>query len=91
MAPGLAKKGKARKKQAALPALKRAGYSTLMKQILRSFDAEYVQRVLVLAGGNISLAARVAQVDRKHLWRLMRRCGIWVDGHEVRVRTRSRS
>ena len=56
--------------------------------MLRSFDAEYVQRVLVLAGGNISLAARIARVDRKHLWRLMRRCGIWVDGDQVRVRTR---
>jgi transcriptional regulator of acetoin/glycerol metabolism len=32
--------------------------------------------MLKAAGGNVSLAARLARIDRKHLWRLIQRTGI---------------
>lgn len=51
-------------------------YREERRRILGSFEAKFVGRVLRLARGNISEAARIAEIDRKHLWRLMRRTGI---------------
>jgi len=51
------------------------GYRELRKELLQRFDAEYVSKVLRATSNNVSLAARLAKIDRKHLWRLMRRTG----------------
>jgi hypothetical protein len=50
-------------------------FRKLRNELLRSFETEYVTATLRAAGGNISMAARLAQIDRKHFWRLLRRSG----------------
>lgn len=52
------------------------GYRELRKQVLSDFEADYVWNLLLVAQGNISQAARIARIDRKHLWRLIQRNGI---------------
>jgi DNA-binding NtrC family response regulator len=52
------------------------GYTELRKEILLRFQTDYVWRLLIAAKGNVSLAARMAKIDRKQLWRLIRKTGI---------------
>lgn len=52
------------------------GYAALRRRALARFEEEFVAAVLGAAGGNISLAARLGKIDRKHLWRLMRRARV---------------
>lgn len=52
------------------------GYRVLRKRVLLQFEADFVARVLKASRGNISMAARLAKIDRKHLWRLIQRTGI---------------
>jgi two-component system response regulator GlrR len=52
------------------------GYRELRKRVLLRFEADFVGRVLKAASGNVSMAARLAKIDRKHLWRLIQRTGI---------------
>ena len=52
------------------------GYSELRKEVLLRFQTDYVWRLLIEAKGNVSLAARLAKIDRKQLWRLIRKTGI---------------
>jgi two-component system response regulator GlrR len=52
------------------------GYRVLRKQVLLQFEADFVARVLKASSGNVSMAARLAKIDRKHLWRLIQRTGI---------------
>ena len=52
------------------------GYRVLRKRVLLQFEADFVARVLKAASGNVSMAARMAKIDRKHLWRLIQRTGI---------------
>jgi DNA-binding NtrC family response regulator len=62
-----------------VPSLERASiprYRELRSQTLRRFEADYVTTVLRAASGNLSMAARIAQIDRKHFWRLIRRTGV---------------
>jgi DNA-binding NtrC family response regulator len=54
------------------------GYRELRKRVLANFESDYVWNVLIAAQGNISRAARLAQIDRKHFWRLIQRNGIRV-------------
>ena len=54
------------------------GYRELRKRVLSNFESDYVWNVLIAAQGNISRAARLAQIDRKHFWRLIQRNGIRV-------------
>ncbi len=49
------------------------GYQEVRKDMLRRFERNYVMDALRAAGGNISEGARLAKVDRKHMWRLIRR------------------
>jgi DNA-binding NtrC family response regulator len=55
------------------------GYRDLRKKVLHRFETDFVARMLKAAGGNVSLAARLAKIDRKHLWRLIQRTGIRLD------------
>ena len=48
-------------------------YRELRRQTLRRFETDYVTAVLRAASGNISMAARLANIDRKHFWRLLSR------------------
>jgi DNA-binding phage protein len=53
-----------------------ATYHELRTRTLREFETEYVIAALRAASGNLSMAARIARMDRKHLWRLLRRTGV---------------
>jgi DNA-binding NtrC family response regulator len=48
-------------------------FRKLRNELLRNFETEYVTATLRAAGGNISMAARLAQIERKHFWRLLHR------------------
>lgn len=48
-------------------------YRLVRKRVLLKFELAYVRKVLLQARGNVSLAARLSEVDRKHFWRIMRR------------------
>jgi DNA-binding NtrC family response regulator len=61
------------------------GYRTERRRLLREFEIEYTWRVMKLAGGNVSEAARLAQIDRKHLWRILQRTGIRVHVESCRA------
>jgi DNA-binding NtrC family response regulator len=50
-------------------------FQELRKELLQRFETEYVESALRAAGGNVSMAARLAQIDRKLFWRLLRRTG----------------
>ncbi len=52
------------------------GYRRVRRQVLRHFEADYLKAALEAASGSISAAARIARVDRKHLWRLLQRTGV---------------
>ncbi len=56
--------------------------------MLRQFEIDYVWRLLKATRGNISEAARTAKIDRKHLWRIMRRAGIRVEHVDTGVKAR---
>ncbi len=45
-------------------------------QIVESFEREYIRTVLKRHNGNLSAAARAAEVDRKHLRELLRKHGL---------------
>ena len=52
------------------------GYTELRQEVLLRFQTDYVWKLLIAAQGNVSLAARMARIDRKQLWRLIRKTGI---------------
>ncbi len=52
------------------------GYYPARDHLLEVFDRRYLARLVVLAGGNLSRAARIARVDRTTLYRLMERYGL---------------
>jgi DNA-binding NtrC family response regulator len=54
-------------------------FRELRKRVLLRFETDFVERVLRAAGGNVSMAARLAKIDRKHLWRLIQRTGIGLE------------
>jgi DNA-binding NtrC family response regulator len=45
-------------------------------EVLLQFEADFVRKILRAANGNVSEAARLARIDRKHFWRLMQRTGV---------------
>ncbi|SRR6266545_890753 len=51
-------------------------YRELRRAVLRRFETEYVSKLLRAAENNVSLAANMAGIDRKHFWRLMKRTGV---------------
>ena len=48
--------------------------------MLATFEKEYVTRLVARAAGNMSRAARLANVDRTTLYRLLERHGFRRDG-----------
>jgi hypothetical protein len=50
-------------------------FRKLRDELLRQFETDYVTSTLHAARGDVSLAARLAQIDRKQFWRLLRRSG----------------
>src|SRR5256884_1332014 len=57
----------------------RDSYYTTRKRLLAMFDRQYLTQLVRLAGGNLSKAARLAQVDRTTFYRLMERHGLQRD------------
>jgi len=45
-------------------------------EVLERFERDYLRRLLQVTGGNLSQAARMAQHERKSLWRLLKKHGI---------------
>jgi DNA-binding NtrC family response regulator len=64
------------------------GYTALRKEVLLRFQTDYVWRLLIAAKGNVSLAARMAQIDRKQLWRLIRKTGIRIQRETSAIKRR---
>ena len=51
-------------------------YYEAREKLLAKFDRQYLTRVVLRAGGNVSKAARIAHVDRTTFYRLMERHGL---------------
>jgi DNA-binding NtrC family response regulator len=64
------------------------GYTELRKEVLLRFQTDYVWRLLISAKGNVSLASRMAKIDRKQLWRLIRKTGIRIQREELAGKSR---
>jgi DNA-binding NtrC family response regulator len=54
-------------------------YYTARDRLLSQFDRRFLTRVVMRAGGNLSKAARLANVDRTTFYRLMERTGLQRD------------
>jgi DNA-binding NtrC family response regulator len=50
-------------------------YHQAKEKLVAHFEKEYLQRLVVRAGGNMSRAARLANIDRTTLYRLMEKHG----------------
>ena len=57
-------------------------YHPAKEQILARFEKDYVTRLVARAGGNMSRAARMANVDRTTLYRLLERHGFRRDASD---------
>jgi DNA-binding NtrC family response regulator len=51
-------------------------YKHARTAVMRDFEVRYLTRLLERAGGNVSAAARLADMDRSYLIGLLRRCGV---------------
>jgi len=51
-------------------------YSETKVALVFEFERVYVTRLLRASGGNLSLAARNARMDRKHLYELVKKHGL---------------
>jgi DNA-binding NtrC family response regulator len=51
-------------------------YGEARQSVLSDFEKTYLRQIIDRAKGNVSLASRLAHVDRTHLMRLMKRHGI---------------
>jgi len=52
------------------------GYYGARDRLVAKFDRHYLARVILRAGGNLSKAARIAQIDRTTFYRMMERHGL---------------
>jgi DNA-binding NtrC family response regulator len=57
------------------PAIMTDAYHLAKEKLVAHFEKEYLQRLVVRAGGNMSRAARLANIDRTTLYRLMEKHG----------------
>jgi DNA-binding NtrC family response regulator len=51
-------------------------YHEAKEALLARFDREYMTDLLARAGQNISQAARIAGIERKHLYKVLERAGL---------------
>jgi DNA-binding NtrC family response regulator len=51
-------------------------YGAARAAAIDAFESRYLPRLLRRAGGNVSRAAREADMDRSHLWEMLRRRGL---------------
>ena len=56
-------------------AVMREPYHLAKDKLVADFEKEYLSRLVVRAGGNMSKAARLAGIDRTTLYRLMEKHG----------------
>ena len=56
------------------------GYHAAKDRVVEHFEREYLARLVLRAGGNMSRAARVASIDRTTLYRLMEKHSLERDG-----------
>jgi DNA-binding NtrC family response regulator len=50
--------------------------------LVRTYEKEYLTRLLARCNGNIARAAREAQLDRKHLYTLLEKYGLTAPGQQ---------
>ncbi len=62
--------------QLALAPLLEQPYKDARQLVLHEFERAYLPKLLERASGNVSQAARDADMDRSHLWELLRRHGL---------------
>ena len=61
--------------------LRGISYREAKQQAVDSFNKEFLERLLQMSQGNISQAAKLAQMDGANFRRLMRKCGVRVEEH----------
>jgi DNA-binding NtrC family response regulator len=61
---------------ATLSADYRLPFKEAKERLLETFEREYLRALLERAGGNVSQAARDADIDRKHLYSLLKKHGL---------------
>jgi DNA-binding NtrC family response regulator len=74
--PGDGPSGAAPVSGTAIADLAQHPYGEARRRLLEQFEVDYVQAILERARGNVSLAARRAEMDRSHLTRLIKKLGI---------------
>jgi DNA-binding NtrC family response regulator len=57
-------------------------FSEAKSELVEQFERDYLADLLVRYGDNLSNAARIAGIERKHLYRLMARLGVTPPGRE---------
>lgn len=57
-------------------------FSEAKAELIARFERDYLKDLLVRAGDNVSQAARISGVDRKHLYRLLEQAGLRKPGKE---------
>jgi len=77
--PFVSDNGGAEIEELAAEANTEGSYYDARDRLLAKFDRAYLTRVVLLAGGNLSKAARIAKVDRTTFYRLMERHGLQRD------------
>ena len=55
-------------------------FRDLKREVVASFEKRYLTRLMEEEGGNVAAAARVAGMDRKNLWSLLKKHGIHTAG-----------
>ncbi len=63
-----------------LPADYHLPFKEAKERLLEAFEREYLERLLARAQGGIAGAARAAGIDRKHLYSLLEKHGLWTSG-----------
>ena len=58
------------------PGIMNEAYHTAKDKVVAHFEREYLQRLVLRAGSNMSRAARLASIDRTTLYRLMEKHGL---------------
>ena len=58
------------------PVFSGLSYKEAKEQVLNSFSKEFVERLLRVAKGNVTEAAKQSKMDRANFRRLMRKCGV---------------